>query len=69
VANLDGSAGRWAASAGKASPTVVINSRLPPVAIRANSHTTAAGEPLVVHNYNNVAGLRHFDGTLPSKAA
>src|SRR5271163_4370395 len=31
--------------------------------------TTAAGEPLVVHNYNNVAGLRRFRGTLPSKAA
>jgi hypothetical protein len=34
----------------------------------ANS-TTAAGVPLVMHNYNNVAGFRHFRGTRSSKTA
>jgi hypothetical protein len=34
----------------------------------ANS-TTAAGVPLVMHNYNNVAGFRHFRGMRSSKTA
>jgi hypothetical protein len=34
----------------------------------ANSKT-AAGVPLVMHNYNNVAGFRHFHGMRSSKAA